>query len=127
MVDFKNVAKNVADSSSFIMTGHVGRKNEEMLAGFPNGFTIIGADLAPVTNDDGSKGEMPVYWIAEDDKIFGKGGNALASIFREWVSGYNGDFEAMSADLAKSGGVKVKLRPTKTKAGRPYTAVEVID
>lgn len=126
MTNFKDVAEK-AVSSSFIMAGRTERKNDEMLAGFPNGFTITGAECVPVTNDDGTRGEMPVYTIKEDAKIFGKGGSALAKIFHEWVKSYNGDYESMSADLASAGGVKVKLTVIRLKGGRNYTSVEVLD
>lgn len=124
---FVEVAKKVSEgASTFITEGREKRTNEQMLASYPKGFTIIGAEIYHGMKD-GKEYDSPRYIIKEDPKIFANGGKAIADIVVKWVEEYNGDFEKMSEDLAKSGGVKVKLTPTKTKDNKPYTAVEILD
>lgn len=124
---FAEVAKNIT-SSSFIMDGRKKLKNEQIIAAYPKGFTIVAAELRPVKDKKtGDLDEMPVYLIAEDDTVYGTGGVALKNIFSEWVKPYDGDFEKMSAELKAAGGVKIRLNKTVTNEGKPYFAVVVID
>ena len=124
---FTEMAKASTEGlSTFITKDREKRTNEQMLASYPKGFTIIGAEIYHGVKD-GKEYDTPRYIVKEDSKIFANGGKALADIVRKWVEGYEGDFEKMSADLEKSGGVKVKLTPTKTKDGKPFTAIEILD
>ena len=127
MVDFKKVASDAA-ASSFIMSGRTEMKNDAVIAGFPNGVTITGFDIIPVTKDNGDASEMPVYTIAENDKVFCKGGSAHVKIFHAWLdaAGDGATCEGVSADLKSTGGVKVKNIKIPLKNGRTFTNVEIL-
>ncbi len=124
---FSDVAKSVTEGvSTFITNGREKRTNEQMLASYPKGFTVIGAEIYHGVKD-GKEYDTPRYIVKEDSKIFANGGKALADIVTKWVNDYAGDYEKMSSELEKAGGVKMKLVPTKTKDGKPFTAIEILD
>ena len=127
MLDFKKVASD-AVASSPIMAGRTEMKNDAVITGFPNGVTITGFDIIPVTKDDGTTSEMPVYTIAENDKVYCKGGSAHTKIFKAWLdaSGDGATCESVSADLKASGGVKVQNKKVPLKAGRTFTSVTIV-
>ena len=126
-VDFKKVASD-AVASSFIMSGRTEMKNDAVIMGFPNGVTITGFDIIPVTNDKGERSEMPVYTIAENDKVFCKGGAAHTKIFHAWLAeaAEGATCESVSAELKAAGGVKVKNSKVPLKNGRTFTNVEIL-
>lgn len=126
-MDFKKLASE-AVSGSFVMSGRKELKNDDVIKGFPNGVTITGFDIVPVTKDDGSTSEMPVYTIAENDAVFCKGGGAHLKVFRAWLdaAGADATTESVSAELKSAGGVKVKVSKVPIKNGKTYTNVEVI-
>jgi hypothetical protein len=127
MVDFKKVASD-AVASSFVMSGRTEMKNDAVLSGFPNGVTITGFDIIPVQGADGKTSEMTVYTIAENEKVYCKGGSAHTKVFHAWLdaAGEGATAESVSAELAAAGGVKVKAKKTPLKNGRTYTAIEVL-
>lgn len=126
-INFKKVAEESV-SSSPIMTGRKGMKNDDVIMGYPNGVTIIGFDIIPVLKDDGSEGEMPVFIFAENDKVYGKGGSAHTKIFKAWLSeaGDDATCESVSADLKAFGGVKMKAHKIPLKNGRIYTEIDIL-
>lgn len=101
-------------------------KNDMVIALYPEGVTIVAADVYHGTNEKGNEYDMAVYLIAEDETKACKGGKVLTGIFQEWASGYDGDYARMSGDLRASGGVKVKLKKVFTKNGKTVTEVEVL-
>lgn len=127
MLNFKQVASD-AVASSPIMANRTEMKNDAVITGFPQGVTITGFDIIPITNDDGTPAEMPVYTIAENDKVYCKGGSAHTKIFHAWIeaSGDGATCESVSAELKASGGVKVMNKKIPLKAGRTYTTVTVV-
>ena len=126
MKDFKKVAQE-AVTDSFIMRGREAIKTDLVIAAYPAGITIVGADIINTT--DSKTGEAKQYAaciFAEDDSKYINGGSALTNIVREWSDGYEST-EAMSADLKAAGGVKVKLSKEYSKnTGNPYVKVTVI-
>ena len=126
-MDFKKIASD-AVAASFVMSGRDELKNDGVITGFPNGVTITGFDIIPVTKDDGTPSEMPVYTIAENDKVFCKGGGAHLKIFHAWLesAGDGATPESVSAELKSVGGVKVKIAKVPIKNGRTYTTVTVL-
>lgn len=58
--------------------------------------------------------------------MFYCGGIVLTKIVNMWLEEYNGDLGLLNHDLAKSGGVKVKLVESKTKDKKNVTTVEVM-
>lgn len=101
-------------------------KNDMVIALYPEGVTIIAAEIYPGVDDKGVAYEMAAYLIAEDADKACKGGKVLVNIFKEWLSGYDGDVDAMNNDLRASGGVKVKLSKVITPKGKVVTNVEVL-
>ena len=59
------------------------------------------------------------------DKYY-NGGTLLMKLCMAWEAEYDGDVEAASADLEKSGGVQIRFRATKTKSGNNLTSVDVV-
>lgn len=119
MKDFKKVTQNSL-AGSFIYKDRQKMEKDLLIATYPDGVTVTGADLV--------SGENGVYAVAvfdENDKVYFNGGKALTDIVKEWADGYE-DCEAMSADLKASGGVKLKFTKTKTKSGHDFTAVTIV-
>lgn len=119
MKDFKKTALDSV-SGSFIYKDREKIEKDLLMATYPDGVTIVGADLV-----SGDNGIYAVAIFAENPKQYFNGGKAVTDIVKEWADGYE-DCEAMSADLQASGGVKVKFTKTKTKSGHDFTAVSVI-
>ena len=120
MKDFKKAATSATSNSSFIMEGREKIGNDLLIATYPDGITITGADLIT-----GENGQYAVCTFAENDKQFINGGKMLTDIVKEWLDGYTGA-EEMSADLKASGGVKMKFEKTKTKSGRDFVSVTIV-
>lgn len=124
MKDFKKVAQEVA-SGSFIQEGREKLKSDLIIAAYPNGFTIDGADIAVGTNKAGEPEEYGIFSIAEDPLHYGNAGKILTGIIKEWMDGYK-DGKAMSADLKAAGGVKVKMEKRIAQSGNTFIAVTIL-
>lgn len=130
MADFKALAKVKAEERGGcpLFEGRDVLKNDMVIALYPNGVTIVAADIWEGTDDKGKDYEMAAYQIAEDSTKACKGGLVLVKIFKEWLAQYDGDVDRMNADLAASGGVKVKLTKVfNPKTSKVVTQVEVLD
>ena len=130
MADFKALAKVKADERGGcpLFEGRDVLKNDMVIALYPNGVTIVAADIWEGTDDKGKDYEMAAYQIAEDPTKACKGGLVLTKIIKEWIAQYDGDVERMNADLAASGGVKVKLTKVfNPKSSKVVTQVDVLD
>lgn len=119
MKDFKRVASETT-SGSFIYNDREKIEKDLLIATYPDGVTVIGADLV-----NGENGVYAVAIFAENPKQYFNGGKALTDIVKEWADGYE-DCEKMSDDLRASGGVKIKFTKTKTKSGHDFTAVTIV-
>ena len=130
MADFKALAKVKAEERGGcpLFEGRDVLKNDMVIALYPNGVTIVAADIWEGTDDKGKDYEMAAYQIAEDSTKACKGGLVLVKIFKEWLAQYDGDVDRMNADLAASGGVKVKLTKVfNPKTSKVVTQVDVLD
>lgn len=127
-INFKeSAAKKAAErGGSPLMEGRTVLKNDMVIALYPDGVTIMEAEVYHGTDDKGQPYDMAVYLIAEDETKVCKSGKVLVNIFKEWATGYDGNYAAMSTDLRASGGVKVKLKKVFTEQGKTVTNVEVI-
>lgn len=123
MKNFKEIAIT-ATSGSFAMKGRDAIKTDLLIAAYPDGVTIVGADIIHTT-DNGNEKSYAACIFAENDKQYFNGGKVLTDIVTAWLDGYP-DTETMSADLKASGGVKVKLMKKLTKEGRTFTEVTVV-
>lgn len=120
MKDFKKAAQAASTNSSFIMEGREKLETALLIATYPDGVTINGADLI-----SGDNGFYAVATFAEDPKKYINGGKMLTDIVKEWSADYQ-DNETMSKDLAASGGVKMKFEKTKTKSGHDFVSITIL-
>lgn len=119
MKDFKKAAQ-AATSGSFIMEGREKMEMTLLIATYPEGVTVNGADLI-----NGDSGLYAAVTFVEDPKKYINGGKMLTDIVKEWAADYQ-DNETMSKDLAAAGGVKMKFEKSRTKSGRDFTVVTVL-
>lgn len=114
-----------ATSLSELMAGRTKIDTADVVAKYPDGITVTAVDMIEYEKD-GKPVEYPVFLFAENEKAFYAGGVVLKKIARAWVSSFNGDFNAMSAELAKQGGLKVKLSVGRSKNGNTITNVDIL-
>ena len=125
MKDFRTVAAN-AVTGSFIMQGRDAIQTDLVIAGYPDGVTIIAADLITTTDDKtGESKQYAACLFKEDPKHYINAGSSLTNIVKQWMDGYE-DTATMSEDLEASGGVKIKLCKGRTKKGNTFTEVIVL-
>lgn len=127
-INFKEAAKQKAEERGgcALFEGREVLKNDMVIALYPQGVTIVAAEVFSGVDDKNEDYEMAAYQIAEDNTKACKGGKVLVKIFKEWLEAYGGDAEAMNKDLAASGGVKVKLSKVITQRGKVVTNVDVL-
>ena len=86
------------------------------------------ADGKPVVDEDGTVMEKayPIVVFAEFPDAYYAGGDALNMTVSEWRDEYNGDMDALNADLAEEGGIGVAFQRQKKNSGRTYVAMFVM-
>ena len=125
MKDFRKAAQEKTNGS-FIMTGREAIKTDMLIAAYPDGVTIVEADIIRTTDSDtGDEKEFAALAFAEDSSKYFNGGSSLTNIVKEWLKDY-ADTKTMSADLKASGGVKVKLSKESLKNGHTFVKVTVL-
>ena len=126
---FSEAAKKVTGGSE-VIAGLEKIDNNLLIAAYPNGFTITGADLINGTDQEtGESKQFCVFTFAEDPTKYASGGKQLTEIVKEWfmITAAKDGVE-LSAALKSEGGVKVKLEKVKTQtAGRFFTKVAVLE
>lgn len=121
MKNFRDLARK-ATTLSELMENREKIQTGEVIKNFPNGITLNAVDIIKTTG-----AEYPVFTFSEDSSRFYCGGIVLSKIVDKWVEEYNGDLGMLNHDLAEMGGVKVKLKETKTRDGKNnITEVEVV-
>ena len=127
MNKFTEKAKKVLGGSE-VIAGLEKVENDLLIATYPDGITITGADM--LTTKDEKTGEdktFVAYTFAEDPTRYACGGKVLTDLFTSLMEGYP-DAVQFSAALKQEGGIKVKLQKKKSRSnGQPYTAVEIVD
>ena len=118
---FKDVAVKTL-SLSELMAGREQLKTEELIG---ETLTIIAFDFATIT-DKGETKTFPVVLFKERPGYYYNGGALLQKLCIAWAEMFNGDFEAASDELEKSGGVEIRFHSTKTKSGNNLTSVDVV-
>lgn len=121
MKNFKEIAVKTL-SLSELMAGREQLKTEELI---DETCTIVAFDFATIT-DKGVEKTFPVVLFKEYPDHYYNGGTLLMKLCQAWAAEYDGDYEAASADLEKSGGVQIRFRSTRTKSGNNLTSVDVI-
>lgn len=122
---FATLAKK-ATTLSPIMENRDKLATKDVIANYPDGITITEFDILTTTNANGEAQTYPVIAFNEDATKFIYGGKALMDIVTMWVANFEGDIEATSNALKASGGVKVRMYESTTKAGRNFTQIEVV-
>lgn len=125
MGKFSEVAKK-AVNDSVIREGREKADLKSVAAAYPNGMTVIGAELAHTTE----KGEPKTYAviiIKEEPNKYFNCGSAMTKIVSKWLEMYEGDVEAMNADLVKDGGVVFTCEETRLQNGNNYTVINIKD
>lgn len=118
MFNFKEAAQK-ATVLSYIMEG---RQKIDTANIVNKELTIIEADL--VKNSDDT--EYPCILFNEYPNNYYCGGMVLKKIVISWIESFGGDIEGMNLELAKSGGVKIKLTQAKTKQNNNLVKVEIL-
>lgn len=125
---FSKVAKKVVGGSE-VIAGLEKIENDMLIAAYPNGITINGADLLNSTDQETGEGkQFCVFTFAEDPAKYASGGKQLTDIVKSWfeLTGAS-DGMQLTAALREEGGVKIKLEKAKTNSGRKFTKVTVLD
>lgn len=124
MKNFRDLARK-ATTLSELMENREKIQTSDVIKKFPNGITINAVDMIKT-----SDATYPVFTFSEDSKVFYCGGIILTKIVNTWLEEYDGDLcplDSLNNDLAECGGVKVKLKESKTRDGKNnITEVEVI-
>ena len=121
MKNFKEIAVKTL-SLSELMAGREQIKTDDLIG---QAATIIAFDFATIT-DKGEAKTFPVLLLKEYPDKYYNGGTLLMKLCMAWASEYDGDVEAASADLEKSGGVHIRFRATRTKSGNNLTNITVL-
>jgi len=124
---FAESAKKVSGGSE-VIAGLEKIENDLLIAAYPNGITINGADLINTTDQEtGESKQFCVFTFAEDPTKYASGGKQLTEIVTEWFKMTGApDGMQLSAALRQEGGVKVKLEKVKAQNGRKFTKVTVL-
>lgn len=69
----------------------------------------------------------PVVVFAEYPDAYYAGGDALNQTVSAWVDEYDGDVDALNADLSTEGGIAIALKKQEKSNGRTYVAMYVLD
>lgn len=121
MKNFRDLARK-ATTLSELMENREKIQTAEVIKNFPDGITLNAVDIVKMSDTS-----YPVFTFLEDSHRFYCGGVVLTKIVGTWVNEYDGDLGLLNHDLAESGGVKVKLKETKTRDGKNnITEVEVL-
>lgn len=95
---------------------------DEIIKFYPDGITLTEFDILSVDDN-----YYPVILFAEDQTKFFFGGAVLSKIIASWMKDYAGDVKAASDDLKASGGVKIRMKRSKTKNNRDVVLIDVLD
>ena len=120
--DFKKSAKENTTSLSPVIGEKTKVSTEEVLAKYNGEITIVGCDIL---KKDDSRFAGVLFAENENEVYFG--GTVLTEIVNGWLEAFNLDAVKCSEELKESGGVKIKLSTQKSKNGRNYVKVEVLD
>jgi hypothetical protein len=121
MKNFKEIAVKTL-SLSELMAGREQIKTDDLIG---QTATIVAFDFATIT-DKGEQKSFTVLLLKEYPDKYYNGCTLLTKLCMAWAAEYDGDVEAASNDLEKSGGVQIKFRATKTKSGNNLTSVDVV-
>ena len=120
-INFKEIAQKELTLSPLV-AGKTQIKTDDLIG---QEVTITEFDFATIT-DKGVEKTYPVMLLKEYPERYYNGGALLLKLAIAWASACDGDVEAASQELKNEGGVKVRFRSTRTKAGNNLTSVDVL-
>lgn len=94
---------------------------DDIIKNHPDGITITGFDF--VTNE---KDRYPVIIFAEEVNKFFFGGYLFTKLFDYWCEKCDGTVQEVSGYLKETGGLKMRIFKTRTKAGNNLTNFEIL-
>lgn len=107
-------------SGSKVMQNKTKVKTDDVITMFPDGITLTGFDILAKNEKS-----YAVFSFKENDKMYLNGGAILTKIALDWVALTDGDVSKASADLEKSGGVRIKLHKEFT-GDKMITKVDIL-
>lgn len=113
-------AAKANSSTKSIIEGKEKITTEEIVKFYGGNVTIIDFDI--ITNKKGEA--LTVFIFREDQEKFFFGGKGLFDLINELSVDYDGIENLKEA--VRDEGLAIKMTPTKTQAGRDYTAIEVL-
>lgn len=120
IMDFKKIAESVFSSSPL----QIGRTQIETSEVIGQKLTIIGFDFAEATVNRERK-VYPVIIFKELPDNYYNGGTLLMNLCRAWSDYFDGNPEAASEELERTGGVTVFFSKARSQNGNDYTKIEV--
>lgn len=118
--NFTESAKSAVTLSE-LMNGREKIDTATIIRDYLGGVTLTAFDIISVEGK-----QYPVFTIAENDNVYYNGGHVLNKIVEKWVEAYDGNITDASDDLGECGGLKIKLKESKTKKGNNITNVEIL-
>lgn len=117
---FYEIAEQALGNSP-VITGREKITTEKIIELYPEGITLTGFDIL-----DNGKDGYAVFTFAEEPEKFINGGTLLTKMAFEWVKAFDGVIADASDELARCGGIRVRLSTKKTKRGNTITAVAIV-
>ena len=117
----KDKARNMKQKENALTKDREKGKIEDVIALYPNGVTLIAADVL----DDKKEGRTySVLNFIEDPDHFYFGGSVVTDFIENLVAQYETKDEF---DRELSEGLVVKFEKKRSKNGRTYVSVEIVD
>ena len=118
----RDLARSAVSDTVEIMKDRTKVDMDDIISAYPEGVTITGFDFLT-----GDNGDYPVIIFAEDNNSYFFGGAQLNKMLKKISDHFSGDNEAASAEILNEGGIPIQMETTKTKKGRKFTKVTVLD
>lgn len=125
--------KQAAQESTLLCKLMQGREKLDTSDVIDKELTIMGFDFAPKFDQQGNRvadenGEQDVFGVVIFKEMEGyySVGTVFTKVCKVWASAFDGDVDAASAELARSGGVQVRFSEGKTKRGNNLVNVEIL-
>lgn len=119
-INFTETAKSAVTLSD-LMNGRDKIDTASIIRDYPDGVTLTAFDIISING-----AQYPVFLIKENDAVYYNGGHVLNKIVERWIAAYDGNITDASDDLTECGGIKIKLKESKTKRGNNITNVEIV-
>ena len=105
-----------------LATGRERIRVDDLIAAYPEGITITGMDLLPVSGEDRT---YSIFTFAENEQLYFSGGGDIPKLGEIFLSEYEGDLTGINEEL-QANPIRIRIRKVKTKRGTLYTKVEAL-